>query len=69
MGAVDFGRVSALPPLALLSQALPRLTRNELESVVELLIERLDAEDGDPEEESDGDDLDGNLSEDCFTAF
>jgi len=34
MASLDFGRVSALPPLALLQQALPRLSRHELEDVV-----------------------------------
>jgi hypothetical protein len=50
----DFGRVSTLPPLALLSQALPHLSRHELEGVVELLIDRIDAMDPDPDLE-DGD--------------
>lgn len=58
------GGATALPPLALLSQALPRLTRHELESVVELLIDRLDTVDGDPDMEHAGDELDGNGSED-----
>lgn len=58
------GGAPALPPLTLLSQALPRLSRHELESVVELMIERLDAIDGDPDLEPNGDELDGNCSED-----
>lgn len=58
------GGATALPPLALLTQALPRLTRHELESVVELLIDRLDTVDGDPDVEANGDELDGNGSED-----
>lgn len=66
MGALDFGRGSALPPLALLSQALPRLTRSELEGVVELLIDRLDEVDGDADIEPDGDELDGTGGDDDF---
>ena len=64
--AIDFGRVSALPPLALLSQALPRLSRHELEGVVELLIDRLDEIDPDPDLEPNGDELDGSSAEDDY---
>lgn len=60
------GGATALPPLALLSQALPRLTRHEPESVVELLIDRLDTVDGDPDIEANGDELDGTAGEDDF---
>lgn len=67
MGArIDFGRVSALPPLALLSQALPRLTRHQLESVVELLIDRLDAMAPDADLELNGDETDFNGAEDDY---
>ena len=55
MGARDFGRVSALPPLALLAQALPRLTRHELECVTALLIDHLDEVDGEDDLEPNGD--------------
>jgi len=40
-------------PLALLAQAIPMLSRNELEDVVERLIDRLDAIDGDADAEDD----------------
>ena len=53
------GRASALP-LALLAQAIPMLSRHELESLTERLIDTLDqidtdadAEDDDPSEEDD----------------
>jgi hypothetical protein len=49
---IDPGRASALP-LHLLAQAIPMLTRNELASLTERLIERLDQQDGDPDAEDD----------------
>ena len=66
MAAIDFGRASALPPLALLQQALPRLTRHELEGVVELLIDRLDEIEPDADFEPTGDELDGSSAEDDY---
>jgi hypothetical protein len=42
------GRASALP-LSLLAQAVPMLTRHELEALTEHLIDRLDEVDGDPD--------------------
>ncbi|MEJ6010144.1 hypothetical protein [Novosphingobium aquae] len=58
------GGAAALPPLALFSQALPRLTRHELEGVVEMLMDRLDTVAGDPDIEPNGDELDGSDAED-----
>lgn len=62
MAAHDFGRVSTLPPLALLSAALPRLSRHELEHLAENLIDRLDEIDGDADIEDD--DPAGQMDED-----
>jgi hypothetical protein len=47
------GRPSGLP-LSLLSQAIHRLSRCELEDLAQSLIDHMDALDGDPDEE-DGD--------------
>jgi len=46
------GSAPALP-LHLLAQAIPMLTRNELASLTERLIDRLDLIDGDPDSEED----------------
>jgi hypothetical protein len=47
-----FGRPSGLP-LSLLSQAIHRLTRAELEDLAQSLIDHMDAIDGDPDLEDD----------------
>ena len=59
------GGASALP-LNLLTQAIPMLTRHELESLTERLIEVLDEADGDLDIEPNGDELDcaGSVEED-----
>ena len=49
---IDTERASALP-LRLLAQAIPMLTRHELAKLTERLIERLDQQDGDPDDEDD----------------
>lgn len=49
---ITTGGMRALP-LSLLAQAIPMLSRHELEDVVERLIDRLDQIDGDPEAEDD----------------
>ena len=59
--ATQAGRASPLP-LALLSEALPRLSRNALEGLVESLIDRLDEIDGDADLEED--DPSGQCDED-----
>jgi len=46
------GRPSGLP-LSLLSQAIHRLSRCELEDLAQSLIDHMDALDGDPDEEDD----------------
>lgn len=46
------GRPSGLP-LSLLSQAIHRLSRHELEDLAQSLIDHLDAVDGDPDLEDD----------------
>lgn len=40
-------------PLSLIAQAVPKLSRHDLEALTERLIERLDEIDGDPELEED----------------
>ena len=40
-------------PLSLIAQAIPKLTRHELASLTERLIERLDEADGNPDDEDD----------------
>lgn len=52
--------------LAQFVRMLDAFERDEIEIAVDLLIERLDARDGDPDLEADGDELDGSPSEDEF---
>jgi hypothetical protein len=47
-----YGRTPALP-LALIAQAVPKLTRHDLEALTERLIDRLDELDPDPDFEDD----------------
>jgi hypothetical protein len=51
------GGASALP-LSLIAQAIPRLSRHELEDLTERLIDQLDAIDGDPDLEREQDHCD-----------
>lgn len=55
---------TALPPLPLdlIAQSLPRLSRHDLESLTERLIDVLDCRDGDPDTEED--DPSGQCDED-----
>lgn len=53
-------------PLGLIGQAIPKLSRHDLEVLTERLIEYLDAQDGDPDLEPSGDEMDGSLGEDDF---
>lgn len=53
-------------PLALIEQAIPKLSRHDLEGLTERLIDRLDEIDGDMDVETNGDELDGSLGEDDF---
>lgn len=53
-------------PLSLLSQAIPMLTRDELEDVIERLIDRLDCLDPDADIEANGDELDASAGEDDY---
>ena len=48
---------------------LYRLPRETLEALVERIIEYLDATDGDPDEEDNGDALDGTGGEDDFADY
>lgn len=59
------GGATALP-LALLAQAIPMLSRNDLEALTERLIDYLDDMDGDTDLSPNGDELDGSLGEDDF---
>jgi hypothetical protein len=60
--APDFGRASALPLSAVLG-AIPSYPRPVIERLVIRLIEHLDAQDGDPDSEANGDELDGSSGE------
>lgn len=53
-------------PLALIEQAIPKLSRHDLEGLTERLIDRLDEIDGDLDVEPNGDELDGSGAEDDF---
>lgn len=53
-------------PLALIAQAIPKLSRHDLEDLTERLIDRLDEIDGDIDVEPNGDERDGSLGEDDF---
>lgn len=53
-------------PLSLIGQAIPRLSRHDLEALTERLIETLDLLDGDNDLELNGDELDGTGGEDDF---
>ena len=57
---ITTGRASALP-LALISQAIPKLKRSDLEALAERLIDRLDLIDGDADVE-DATDLEDDFS-------
>lgn len=56
------GKGAPALPLSLIVQAIPKLSRHELASVTERLIERLDELDGDPDLEED--DPSGQCDED-----
>lgn len=49
---IGTGRAQALP-LSLIAQAIPKLSRHDLEALTERLIDRLDEVDGDPDREED----------------
>jgi hypothetical protein len=53
-------------PLALIAQAIPKLTRHDLEALTERLIDYLDEQDGDLDIEPNGDELDGSNAEDDY---
>lgn len=54
-------------PLALIAQAIPKLTRHDLEALTERLIDYLDEQDSDPDIEPNGDELDGSNAEDDYS--
>ena len=64
-GAYTAGGPTGLP-LALIAQAIPKLTRNDLEALTERLIDYLDEQDGNADVELNGDERDGSLGEDDF---
>jgi hypothetical protein len=53
-------------PLSLIAQAIPKLTRHDLEALTERLIDYLDEQDSDPDIEPNGDELDGSNAEDDY---
>lgn len=53
-------------PLALIAQAIPKLTRHDLEALTERLIDYLDEQDGDHDIEPNGDEIDGTGAEDDY---
>ena len=53
-------------PLALIAQALPKLTRHDLEALTARLIDRLDEIDGDTDAEDDDPDHEHDGREDCY---
>lgn len=53
-------------PLALIAQAIPKLSRHDLEALTERLIDYLDEQDGDLDIEPNGDELDGTGAEDDY---
>jgi hypothetical protein len=57
------GRAQVLPPLTLISQAIPHLSRDALESLTERLIDYLDQLDA-PAEDMEDDDPAGQCDED-----
>lgn len=59
----NIGSASALP-LALIAQAIPRLSRHDLEALTERLIDYLDNQDGDPDSEDD--DPDSSVEDGAF---
>lgn len=63
--SLRLGRASALPLSAVLS-ALPSYPRPVIELLVARMIDQLDEEDGDADLEPNGDELDGNGSEEDF---
>jgi len=62
---LHLGKASALP-FAMIAQAIPRLSRHDLESLTERLIDELDDRDGDLDIEPNGDERDGSMAEDDF---
>lgn len=60
-------RTPASLPVALLSQAIHRLSRHELEDLAQSLIDHLDAQDGDPDlEDGDHEENDDPCEEESF---
>lgn len=67
MGRLHNGSAAAPLPLSLIAQAIPKLTRHDLEALAERLIDHLDEQEPDPDIELNGDELDGSLAEDDFS--
>jgi len=59
-------RAIALPPVLAFLMGVPVAPRDAVERTIQAAIDALDLIDGDPDLEPDGDELDGNLSEDDF---
>ena len=62
---IRFGNPEALP-ISLLLSVIPSLPRHALDRLVEKAIDHMDEQDGDPDAEFDGDELDGTMGEDDF---
>lgn len=62
---IRHGKPQALPIDVLLS-AIPSLPRHALDRLVERAIDHMDASDGDPDLELNGDELDSSLNEEDF---
>ena len=64
--AVMQGKAQTFPSLALVEQAIPRLSRHQLASLCERLIDRMDTLDPDPDFEDAGDEQDTTGAEDDY---
>src|SRR5438094_10197122 len=57
---------AALPPMPAVARILAQFERQQLAAFIEVAISLLDGDDGDPDLEPNGDEEDGNASEDDF---
>ncbi len=64
--ATTFRHPSALPPMPAVARILSQFDRPQLAGFIEVAIGLLDGADGDPDVELNGDETDGNASEDDF---
>lgn len=64
--ATVFQHPAALPPMPAEAHILSQFERGQLSSFIEVAISLLDLAEGDSDEEANGDEADGNSSEDDF---